>query len=106
MLSIANDYFSTLFSLNGVSNPGGILVGVVPCIFDKMNDDLDKDFTYEEVCVALQSMNPLKASGEDGLGAVFYKRFWHIVGKEVAQFCIDSLKGVTILLALIILRLF
>ncbi|KAH1046991.1 hypothetical protein J1N35_037775 [Gossypium stocksii] len=56
-----------------------------------MNEDLENDFTYEEVCVALKDMSPLKAFREDGLGAIFYQRFWHIVGKDVADFCIETL---------------
>ncbi|XP_012453593.1 uncharacterized protein LOC105775646 [Gossypium raimondii] len=38
-------------------------------------------------------MSPLKASGEDGLRAVFYQRFWHILGDEVAGYCISFLNG-------------
>lgn len=42
--------------------------------------------------MALKSMQPLKASGEGGLGAVFYQR--HIIGREEATFCIDSSRGI------------
>ncbi|GMI66859.1 hypothetical protein HRI_000355200 [Hibiscus trionum] len=38
-------------------------------------------------------MGPLRASGEDGLGAVFYQRFWHIIGSDVADFCISMILG-------------
>lgn len=38
-----------------------------------------------------KSMNPLKASREDGLHAIFYQRFWHIIGEEVAEYCIKNL---------------
>lgn len=31
--------------------------------------------------------------GEDGLGAIFYQRFWHILRDEVAGYCIDLLNG-------------
>lgn len=52
-----------------------ILEGVELCISQPMNEDVEREFSYEEVCLALKSMNPLKASGEDGLDAVFYQRF-------------------------------
>lgn len=48
----------------------------------------------EVVCIALKFMSPLKASGEDGLGVIFYQRFWHIVGKEVVDYCIAALNGI------------
>ncbi|KAG8484135.1 hypothetical protein CXB51_022932 [Gossypium anomalum] len=38
-------------------------------------------------------MSPLKASREDGLGVIFYQHFWHTVGKDVADFCIETLHG-------------
>lgn len=41
-------------------------------------------------------MNTLKTSGEDDLGAIFYQWFWHIMGKEVANYCIEILNGGTI----------
>lgn len=80
LLELASRYFASLFSSNGISNVDFILQGVNACIDDSMNEELLRPFTYEEVCVALKSMSPLKASGEDGLGAVFYQRFWHFIG--------------------------
>lgn len=38
-------------------------------------------------------MHSLKPSRGDGLGAIFSKRFWNIIGKKVVNFCIASLKG-------------
>ncbi|KAL4274015.1 hypothetical protein GQ457_13G001340 [Hibiscus cannabinus] len=70
-----------------------LLDGVSPCITSNMNKALLRDFTREEVFHALQSMSPLKASGKDGLRAIFYQRFWHIIGIDVANFCIDILRG-------------
>lgn len=56
-----------------------------------MNDDLNQNFNYEEVCTALKLMHPLKASGEDGLRAIFYKHFWHLIGSKVLKFCTKDL---------------
>ncbi|KAL4279285.1 hypothetical protein GQ457_03G012310 [Hibiscus cannabinus] len=93
LLRVATDYFKKLYQSNGPSNHDQILEGITSCIDEDMNGKLDEVFTNEEVLVALKSMSPLKASGEDGLGVVFYQRFWHIVGQEVSRFCFDMLNG-------------
>ncbi|MBA0880904.1 hypothetical protein Goshw_019659 [Gossypium schwendimanii] len=56
-----------------------------------MNEDLTRAFSYEEECLAIKTMSLLMALGEDGLGVVLYQRFCHIVGKEVADYCIELL---------------
>ncbi|KAL4281614.1 hypothetical protein GQ457_03G026570 [Hibiscus cannabinus] len=93
ILKVATDYFHDLFSSSEVSDPSEILAGVDACISADMNRDLLREFSSEEVHQAVRSMGPMKASGEDGLGAVFYQRFWHIIGKDVSDFCIDLLQG-------------
>ncbi|KAE8661043.1 hypothetical protein F3Y22_tig00116939pilonHSYRG00032 [Hibiscus syriacus] len=83
---------SFLFSLmmgHGWRRPGGIL----PCITEVMNQSFTRDFTGEEIFAAVKMMNPLKASGEDELGTLFYQSFWHIFGNETADLCIDLLQG-------------
>ncbi|KAL4302604.1 hypothetical protein GQ457_10G004920 [Hibiscus cannabinus] len=93
LLRVATDYFKKLYQSNGPSNHDQIFEGITSCIDEDMNGKLDEVFTNEEVLVALKSMSPLKVSGEDGLGVVFYQRFWHIVGQEVSRFCFDMLNG-------------
>lgn len=38
-------------------------------------------------------MSPLKASGEDGLGVIFYQRFWAILSNDIAEYYIALIKG-------------
>ncbi|PPD91974.1 hypothetical protein GOBAR_DD11091 [Gossypium barbadense] len=73
LLSLATRYFESLFSSNGIANAEAILEGVESCITASMNDDLTRLFSYEEVCLALKNMIPLKASSEDGLVQGFIK---------------------------------
>ena len=50
-----------------------------------MNDMLMAPYTREEVKKALFNIGDLKAPGPDGLHAIFYKRFWHIIGEDLTD---------------------
>lgn len=90
-LNIASNYFRSLISSNGSHGMEKVLNGILPCITTEMNDNLCREFIFEEVCAAVKSMSPLKASWEDGLGAIFYQCFWHVVGGDVADYYIKTL---------------
>ena len=50
---------------------------------------LSRPFSNEEVKIELFQMGPTKASGPDGMNALFYKIFWHIVDNEVTDAVLD-----------------
>ncbi|KAA3471908.1 reverse transcriptase [Gossypium australe] len=58
-----------------------------------MNQSLMATFTEEEIIEAIKGMGPTKASGPDGFQAVFYQRYWHIIGHETSKFCLDILNN-------------
>ncbi|KAL4347997.1 hypothetical protein GQ457_17G012790 [Hibiscus cannabinus] len=91
---VARLYFEDLFTSQGSHNSAAILGGISQCITPEINSLLDREFTAKEIWLAVKSMAPLKASGEDGFGAIFYQRFWHIVGEAVSHYCTDLLNGV------------
>ena len=43
--------------------------------------------------VALFQMGPTKASGPDGMNALFYLKFWHVVGNNVVLAVLDFLNN-------------
>ena len=59
----------------------------------EMNEALMKPFTDEEIWTALDNIGDLKAPGADGYPAIFFKRFWHVVGDRVKQEVHNVLNG-------------
>ena len=56
-----------------------------------MNQLLIAKYKEEEIIEALNNIGPTKASGPDGFPAIFFQKFWHIVGREVTNFCLEIL---------------
>ena len=59
----------------------------------EMNADLTRDFTMEEVRLALSQMHPTKAPGPDGMFAIFYQKYWAIVGNDVTHMVFNVLNS-------------
>ena len=76
-------YFTNLFTLTRPQLGEKSLRGVHKLITDDMNRELSREFTTKEVYLALRYMAPLKAPGPDGMLALFYHSYWHIIGFHV-----------------------
>ena len=84
-------YYQQLFTS---SNPAiiEVVVDQIPrSINDEMNGELLAEFTKEEMVVALKQMDPLKASGPDGLPPFFFQHYWHAVGDDVTEAMLSCL---------------
>ncbi|KAK0584046.1 hypothetical protein LWI29_006910 [Acer saccharum] len=55
--------------------------------------ELDRDFTAEEVRLAIFDLSPSKAPGPDGFHALFFQKFWHILKDDVTSVCLRILNG-------------
>ena len=62
-------------------------------VTNDMQKFLSSEFTTEEVKVALFQMGPTKAPGPDGMNALFYQKFWHVVGNNVVLAVLDFLNN-------------
>ena len=62
-------------------------------VTSEMNHDLHRPFSNEEVRVALFQMHPSKAPGPDGMSALFYQKYWHIVGDDITHAVLDFLQS-------------
>jgi hypothetical protein len=79
---ITNHYKSLFMSSTGPPNDE-LLDHVPNSVTDEMNNSLCREFSLEEVKEALDSIGDLKAPGPDGMPAIFYKKFWHLVGPKI-----------------------
>lgn len=56
-----------------------------------MNVELIKEFTKDEVLSTLKQMHPTKALGLNGLLAIFFQKYWDIVGTSVTNMALNVL---------------
>ncbi|KAH1064618.1 hypothetical protein J1N35_029605 [Gossypium stocksii] len=52
---------------------------------------LSWSFSTRKVLTTVKGIEPLKASGIDGFPALFFHKYWHIVGEEVTKFYLEIL---------------
>ena len=58
-----------------------------------MNEMLLCPYTEEEVKITLFQMPPSKAPDPDGMTALFFQKFWHIIGSDITSAVIDCLSS-------------
>lgn len=76
-------YYEQLLSTSSPSDFEAALAGVGTKVTTRMNDILDVEPTTEEIKEATFQMHPTKAPSTDGFHALFFRKFWDIVGHEV-----------------------
>lgn len=91
--ALVTNFYTSLFQSSEGSRYDELLCCVPSRVSTTMNEDLVKEYTEEEVKQALDSMGDLKAPGPDGMPALFYKRYWATVGKDVTREVIALLNG-------------
>ncbi|KAK8461281.1 hypothetical protein SEVIR_1G007383v4 [Setaria viridis] len=83
MCNIVQSYFETLFT-SEVGNPDpSVLLDVKRSVTQDMNTELMRPFTAEEIKRVLFQIGDLKAPGPDGMHAVFYKKYWELLGEDL-----------------------
>ena len=80
---VAVDYFEDLFSTTTPSEFDNFLTQVTPGITPQMNQRLLRIATESEVKEALFMMHPEKATGPDGMTALFFQHSWHFIKDDL-----------------------
>ena len=90
---VATGYFDNLFYAGNCDQMKECLNVVPRKVTLDMYDTLSSEFSVEEVKMVLFQMGPAKAPGPDGMNALFYQRFWHVVGDTVVDVVLDFLNN-------------
>ncbi|KAL5557049.1 hypothetical protein UlMin_039285 [Ulmus minor] len=93
MARVAVNYFQTLFASSTPStfDLARVLDTVEPRVTQDINAQLEKSFIFADVKAAVSQMAPSKSPGADGMSALFYQNYWHVVGDEVTTACLGVL---------------
>ena len=75
MVEVVSDYFHTLFHARAGDQMEECLNAIPNRVTKDMMVVLSREFTAEEVKVALFQMGPTKAPRPDGMNALFYQEF-------------------------------
>jgi hypothetical protein len=90
---VFNDFFQDLFSTSHPERISEAMEVVKDRLSDAMRNILEADFAEDEVFLAAKNLKHHAAPGPDGMPALFYQKFWTIVGKDVTSFALKILNG-------------
>ena len=93
IVEVATDYFETIFTLGSSSRMEECIDLVPHKVTDDMRDFLSSEYNADEIKAALFQMGPTKAPGPNGVNALFYQKFWHIIGNDVIAAVLDFLNS-------------
>uniref|UniRef100_A0A803PLP7 Reverse transcriptase domain-containing protein n=1 Tax=Cannabis sativa TaxID=3483 RepID=A0A803PLP7_CANSA len=85
MSNIITNFFAKLFTATTADQSAiqAVTATIPTSITSEVNASLTVPFTEAEVFAALKTMSPDKSPGSDGMSAMFYQNYWHIVGQSV-----------------------
>ena len=93
IVAVAVSYFENLYTTSCPSRILEVIDTIPTRLTNKMNQSLIKEFTREKVVAALQQMHPIKVPGPDGMSAIFFQKYWDIVGNDVTCMVLNLLNS-------------
>ena len=90
---MAHDYFDSLFNVGTCDQIDECLSTVAKKVTPNMQKILYSDFSADAIKVVLFQMGPTKALEPEGMNALFYQKFWHVVGDNIVIEVLDFLNS-------------
>lgn len=84
-------YFEEIYSTSSLNQIEKVTNFIPAKVTDKMNSELTRTFTKEEVVAALKQLHPTKSSGLDSMSTLFFQKYWSIVGTNVSNMVLNFL---------------
>ena len=98
IVGVTTNYFESIFTSGGCDQMEECVNTSPHKLTSNMLDVLSSEYSAEEIKATLFQMGPIKAPGPNGMNALFYQKFWHIVGDDVNAAVLDFLSNGTMLL--------
>lgn len=82
---VASDYLTKFFSSSNPRSYDPVFQSMIPNVTPRMNAELTRKVSKEEVAEAIFSIKPESAPGPDGMSALFFQKYWDIVGDDITS---------------------
>ena len=86
-------YFEDNFSTSQRSQLENVIAPILTIVTFEMNLELSRAFTREEVVCALKQLHPSKSPNPDGMSALFFQKYWSIIGTNVSNMVLNVLNS-------------
>ena len=93
IVATAISYFKKIYSTSSPCGISEVTCAVPRCVTEDMNAELTKVFTRDEVTNVLKQLHPTKAPGLDGMSAIFFHKYWDIVGLNITNMVLNVLNS-------------
>ena len=70
-----------------------VIAPIPTIVTSEMNSELSRAFTREEVVCALKQLHPSKSPSPDGMLALFFQKYWSIIGTNVSNMVLNVLNS-------------
>ena len=90
------EYYNKLFTTSNPHDIEEVVQFTKQVVTKDMNSCLIRNFSKDEVEIALKQMAPLKASGPDGMPPIFFQHYWESIGDDVVKAMVSCLNSTSI----------